>query len=253
MRISNKKLKQLCNAKTVSPCEEAKVYETIQKAKSAYYASEAESPLSRWEFIFQQGKFIKKQWWLLQALLLLGLWLILKYSESSYHIQRSIALLAPLFVVLIIPEIWKNRTADAMEVECTTRFSLRQVYSARMILFGIVDLFLLTAFFIASSALGKLTVQELVIQFFIPFNVTGCICFRTLYSKRVGSEAYSLLLCFLWIALWSQVVLNETIYQTVSVPVWAALLALSAGYSGYWIYRGQKQDSRMWEVKPQWN
>lgn len=253
MRISNKKLKQLCIEKTISPCEETRINEAIGKAKKAYYASEAENSLSQWEFVFQQAKFIKKQWWLLQALVLLGLWAILKYDNSGYLIQRSIALFSPLFVVLIIPEIWKNRTADAMEVECTTQFSLRQVYSARMILFGIVDLLMLTVFFIASSSLGKLTVGELVIQFFIPFNITACICFRTLYSKTISSEVLALFLCVVWIALWAQIVLNETIYQTVSVPAWVALLMLSVAYLAYWIQRGQKQDSRMWEVKPLWN
>lgn len=65
MRISNKKLKQLCIEKTISPCEETRINEAIGKAKKAYYASEAENSLSQWEFVFQQAKFIKKQWWLL--------------------------------------------------------------------------------------------------------------------------------------------------------------------------------------------
>lgn len=252
MNLTDKELKQLCMDEASIPCDEEKINKAIRVSKAAYYASEAESSLSQTEFIFQQAKFIKKQWWLLQALILLGLWLILKFSESGWYIQRSIGLFSPLFVVMIIPEIWKNRSAESMEIECTTCFSLRQVYAARLILFGIVDLLLLTMFFVATSALGKLSVWELVIQFFVPFNVTGCICFSTLYNKKWGSEAFALMLSGLWIALWAWVVLDEQIYMTISVPAWAALLTLSAVYMGYWILRGQR-DTQMWEVKPQWN
>ena len=251
MRISDRNLKQLCREKTALSCEEAAIAKTVRAAKCAYYQSEAEAPLFRWEFVFQQAKFIRKYWWLLQALVLLGLWAILKYSESGSLVQRSIALFSPLFVVLILPELWKNRSADAMEVECCTRFGLRQIYAARMLLFGIVDLAMLTVFFLASSSLGRLTAAELVIQFFLPFNVTACICFRTLYSRAINSEALALLLCVVWSVLWAQIVYNQTIYQAVTTPVWAALLTLSAGYLVRCIHKGQRV--QIYEVKPLWN
>lgn len=252
MNLTDKEFKQLCMDEASIPCNEEKISKTIQASKTAFYAAQEESSLSQTEFIFQQAKFIKKQWWLLQALTLLGLWLILKFSNSDWSIQRSIGLLSPLFVVMIIPEIWKNRSAESMEIECTTCFSLRQVYAARLILFGIVDLVLLTVFFASATPLGKLSVWELVVQFFVPFNVTGCICFSTLYNKKWGSEAFALMLSGIWIALWAWIVLDEKIYMTISVPAWAALLVLSGACMGYWILRGQR-GTQMWEVKPQWN
>lgn len=65
--------------------------------------------------------------------------------------------LAPLFVVLVLPELWKNRSSGALEIECTAYYSLRQIYAARMVLFGLVDLALLTLFFSAALLAGQAT------------------------------------------------------------------------------------------------
>lgn len=253
MSFSTRKLQRICMDRTAISPDSTKMEQVLSGAKAAYYAWEENSTLSRGEFILQQVKFIKKRWWILQALVLVGLWAILKYGDSTYSVQRSIGLFAPLFALLILPEIWKNRTADAMEVEYTARFSLRQIYAARMTLFGIADLLMLTVFFAAASSLGRITAGELVIQFLVPFNITACICFRTLYSKHIGSEVLAMVLCVVWIALWERIVLQENLYQTISVPVWVGLLVASATYLAYWIQRGQSRTSQMWEVKPQWN
>ncbi|MDE6312618.1 MAG: hypothetical protein K2M46_03200 [Lachnospiraceae bacterium] len=253
MILSNRDIKNYFENKIQVFCNETSMQEAVLKSKKAYYEAESAKSLSKTEFLYQQSKYIKKRWWLIQGLLLTVLWLFLNYLESSYYIQRSIGIAAPLFVLLIIPEIWKNKNADAMEVECTTLYSIRQIYAARMILFALVDLVLLSVFFAASSYTAKITIWELAIQFFVPFNVACSICFGTLYSKKVKSPILTLLSCFIWIAVWEQIVLNEIIYKLLSVPFWIAMLVLSFLYLGYSIGKGQKQCMETWEVKTLWN
>ncbi|MDM8211473.1 RNA polymerase sigma factor [Mediterraneibacter glycyrrhizinilyticus] len=45
-----------------------------------------------------------------------------------------------LFAILIIPELWKNRANCCMEIEGSTYYALRQIYSARILLFGLADI-----------------------------------------------------------------------------------------------------------------
>ncbi|KAI4450280.1 hypothetical protein C823_004813 [Eubacterium plexicaudatum ASF492] len=139
MMLSDRDMKNFLERKIQIPCNESNMQEAILKSKKAYYKTEEEKFLSKAEFLYQQSRYIKKRWWLIQGLLL-------KYLGSNCYIQRSIGIAAPLFVLLIIPEMWKNRNANAMEVECTTLYSIRQVYAARMILFAFVDLVLLSLF-----------------------------------------------------------------------------------------------------------
>lgn len=239
--------------KQTIPCKEEKIVKTIEASKAAFYESEAEGRLSWLEFLMQQSRYLKKRWWALQGGLL-GFVLFLMYaSESDYYIQRSLGVAAPLFVVLILPELWKNRSCGAMEVECTTFFSLRQIYAARMALFAGVDLVLLSLFFCGASFVVRITFWEMLVQFVLPLNVACCICFRCLYSKKNGSEAFSLLLCAVGTGLWMQVLLHDAVYNAVSVPMWCLMLVLSFGYLAYCILHGSREWEQTWEVKAVWN
>ena len=226
---------------------------TIAVSKSAFLAGESERTVSHAEFLYQQSRYIKKHWWLTQAVLLFLVCLLLHQTEGDLHIRRSLGIAAPLFVILILPELWKNRTYDAMEVEGTTFYTLRQVYAARLTLFAGVDLLLLTAFFIGASFFARVTVMELLIQFLLPFNVACGICFQTLYGGRNNSEAFSILLCSVWTGLWTLVVLNDAVYNAISVPVWMFLLTISFVFMGFSLRKGQKTINRTWEVQPSWN
>lgn len=235
------------------PCDEFKIQKTIEVSKAAFVAGEAECTMSNMEFLYQQSKYIKKHWWLIQALLLFAVCVLLHLSESDFYVRRSLGVAAPLFVILILPELWKNRSCDAMEVEGTTFYTLRQVYAARLTLFAGVDLLLLTAFFFGASFFAQLTVWELLIQFVLPFNVACCICFQSLYGGRNNSEVFSILLCSIWTGLWVLVISNDAVYNAISVPVWIGLLIASFAYLGYSIHKGQKTIYKTWEAKPSWN
>ena len=126
--------------------------------------------LSRAEFLYQQSQYIRKRWWILQGGLLVLLWILLAVSESGVVVQKSMGVAAPLFAVLLLPELWKNRNAQATEIEGTAFYSLRQIYAARIFLFAMADFLLLFAFFAATVLLHLLrhTVQ--------PENVFRDIC-----------------------------------------------------------------------------
>lgn len=51
-----------------------------------------------------------------------------------------------VFIVMIIPEFWRNKESNSCQIEVTCLFSLRQIYSARIFLIGIVDIVMLTIF-----------------------------------------------------------------------------------------------------------
>lgn len=233
-------------------CDESKIQKTIAVSKEAFLSEESEQTVSHIEFLYQQCKFIKKRWWLMQGLLLAFVCFLINNSETDFTVRRILGLTGPLFVILIYPEIWKNRSYDALEIECTTFYTLRSIYAARLTLFAWVDMALLSAFYAVATLLSRMTLWEMLTQFMLPFNVTCCICFRTLYSKRINSQALSLLLCVLWAGAWSVLVLNDAVFRAISVPTWVSLLAASVFFMGYTLYRGQRVWQNIMEVKPLW-
>lgn len=253
MRESDKRIKDFYKKQSECVIDEAMISRAVELSKTAFYEAEGESRLSRLEFLYQQSQYIRKYLWVLQGAVLFMLWWILKHLGSSLFIaHRSMGVAAPLFVVLLVPELWKNRSYTAMEVEGTTYYNLRQIYAARMMVFGLVDLVLLSVFLAAASFTARMGIWEFTIQFFIPFNVSCCICFGTLYSKIENSETFAVGWCVLWIFLWVQVVLSEKIYNAISAPVWAVILAASIFYLVYSIARGQKNLDKVWEASL-WN
>ena len=188
----------------------------------------------------------------MQGLLLAFVCFLLCYMETDYLIRRSLGLAGPLFVILILPELWKNRNFDAMEVECTTFYTLRSIYAARLTIFAVVDLLLLSAFFATASVVARISLWEILIQFVLPFNVTCCICFRTLYAKRIRSEALAMLLCILWTGVWAMLIMNNAVYSVISVPMWIVALAASALGMCYTLCQGKEKWQQTLEVKPLW-
>lgn len=228
--------------------QEIKIRETICRSQDIFFESEQEMTLSYHQFLWTQLKIIHKKWWLLQLLLLLALWFIMANIHEDWYIQRSMGIIAPLFVILIIPELWKNRSCQCLEIEAASYYSLRQIYAARLLLFGIADTLLLTIFCQAASQGLQLELSKLMIQFLFPLSITACICFGTLCSKYPLSEATAITLCIIWSAMWLLIILNENIYESITLPIWSALLGLALIYLAIAVYRILKNCNNYWEV-----
>lgn len=241
-------LRRYQRAAEVRP-EEAELRRAVQRAQNALYRAEERRRLSYREFLWTQLRAIQKRWWLLQFLLLCGLGAALPYAHyRACFFQRGLGVAASLFVILLIPELWKNRSCQCMEVEGAAYYSLRQVYAARMVLFGGVDLLLLTAFCGAATAGFGFDPVNLMIQFLLPVLVTACVCFGTLCSKYSFHETTAVALCLLWSALWSVVVLNEKVYAAISLPVWMGSVAAALMILCVTVCRAVRNCNQIWEV-----
>ena len=162
------------------------------------------------------------------AAVLAGLWMLLPLAESEAYICRTLGIGGTLFMILMIPELWKNRSNQCMEVETAAYYDLRRVYAARMLLFGGADVLLITAFGSAAVISLQISLEDLLIQFLFPVTVTACICFGALGSRHLLSEASAVGMCILWSAVWWCILMNERVYALLTVPVWGTLLAGAA-------------------------
>lgn len=233
--------------------EDDRLQETIRVSKAALYQSEMETPLSGMEFLICQAGYIRKRWWLAQAFVLLALWLFLFAGGIPARLQRCVGVVAPLFIILVMPELWKSRNYGCMEIEAASRFSIKKVYAARMLWLLTVDVLLLSLFFAASVLTTRVTLWEMIVQFLLPMNVTCSICFQGLCSSRTDSGYYALGMSLLWTGVWTLIVLQEKVYETVTAPVWAIAVLLSVLLCGCSIYRVWKKCGNYLEVNPIWN
>ena len=222
--------------RTIKACQKIMREQSMQKqsVRASYF-----------EFLYEQSGFIQKRWWLLQGGVLLGMWFWLhSYMTDWTDMMRLMGIAATLFVVLIIPEIWKNKKNGAIEVEQASYYTLHQICAARMLLFAAVDFLIVMVFLGAAYRTTTLSLTDLVTNFLLPVNVSCCICFRTLYSKWEKSEYVAVLLCLVWVAVWMMIVANEAIYQKIAAPVWISLLLLTFAYFVFCIQKSLVFDEK---------
>lgn len=203
---------------------------------------------SYFEFLYEQSRLIKKRWWVLQGGVLLYLWLWLSNNATDMkETMRLMGIFATMFVILIVPEIWKNRRYGAIEVEQASYYTLRQICAARVLLFAAVDFAIITLFLAVTYQTTALTLNNLVVNFLLPVNVACCICFRVLYSRWERSEYVAVLLCLVWVAIWTMLVANDAIYQRIASPVWKAMLFLTFAYAVYCVRKSLTFDEKILE------
>src|SRR5699024_688707 len=105
--------------------EEEEIRETVKRSREAVVAGEEARKPSYMEFIFQQSRFIREIWSLLQLIVVAALYVCLCSAGSEYTMQRAMGAAAPLLVIMIVPELWKNRGSMSMEIEGSAYYSLR--------------------------------------------------------------------------------------------------------------------------------
>ena len=101
------------------------VLQTIKNCKKTFVQAE-DYPLSYMEFLYDQMQFIQKRWWILQGCLLAVLWIFLNDAADIYEMQRLMGAGACLFAIFLVPEIWKNRRNQAMEIEGAAYYAWRE-------------------------------------------------------------------------------------------------------------------------------
>lgn len=243
----DKKIKEYKESIKMIPNDQ-KIKDTVIKSIDAFCSVQQQKMLTYCEFLWTQLKLIQKRWWFFQLLLLIVLWFMLPSMKGEQFMPKTLGIIASLFVILIIPELWKNKTNKSMEIECTSYYSLRQIYAARMLLFGIVDIVLISLFCVLSSLVWKIVFSQLLVQFILPMVVTSCICFGILCSKYSFSETIAVMMCVLWSAIWLLVVLNENVYAAITFPLWIVFLVIAFAFLVFTIHRTIYNCNNYWEV-----
>lgn len=244
--------------KRMPPCEypraqEQKIQETIASSKRAFYEHMEEENMSPLDFLAVQLQLMGKRIWLLQIIIFVLLWLSL-YLQTGEHLSYGgFSVWVPLLGMTLIPELWKNLKNRAVEIENTTYFGLKKIYTARILLMGMGELLLVSAFFICAAVTVRASLFEVMINFLLPFNVTCCICFAVLCSMKINSELLAAGLCVLWSLLWYRVVVAEKLYRTIAPSIWLGLVVVSLGFMIYMIGRSVKTAAHYCEGEWLWN
>jgi hypothetical protein len=239
--------------KNVPEIREGSLEETVRKSRGVFYRAEEGKKLSYGEFLLSQLPRIQKRWWIFQGGLLGMVCIFLALNIGNAGMRKGMGVSGVLFVVLFVPELWKNENSYSLEIEGTSYYSLREIYAARMLLFGGVDLFLISVFLIVVRTAFQVPLMELAIQFLLPLTVTAGICFGMFASPKKTGEGAAITACLFWSAIWILVLLNQKVYEALILPAWSVILTLSVVFLFWSVVRTLHNAEHYWEEIKLWN
>ena len=218
------------------PSNEA-IDKLVFKAKEFINSEENENRIGFIEFIALQIKIMKKELLFAQMLLLFfaGYWLSI--SKEIVYMQRGLSVLAALFVIFIIPELWKNIENKSMEIEKSSLFDLRRVYAAKLIAFGLIDTGILTVFCVYAVEIQKILVVDLLGQFVFPIMISSIICMMAFSRKRYLNQFVTMIICLAANMGWMLIILNDNLYLKITPIVWILIFIMCALLLFYFIQK----------------
>ena len=220
MKISEKgKIEEILYAyaeKNETAVDEEKIRETVQKVQGSVFLQVKRRGRLLYGIHFPAEQIYKKDMVAASAYRsCCTLCMPVHVPEANIRCSAPWERQAPLLVIMIVPELWKNRGSMSMEIEGSAYYSLRQVYSARLTVFAFADGILLTLFSVFAFATTRIEAEEMMVQFMLPMIVTCCICLRMLCSRFVSSEYMAVFLSLLWTGFWLVVVIDRGIYDKI--------------------------------------
>lgn len=231
MKRNEGKIREALGPFSVPACDPEKMRRTVRLAKAAYRERQVSVRIGFWEFLSMQLRFIGKWVWLAQAALLLPVLAAAGRPPAGNSLLLFFASAAPLVAFLGFPEILKSYSHGMAEIEACTRFSMRKLMGARMLILGLADLCCLTVILAASAAHSGLPFLQMILYLFVPFNCSCCGCLTVLdHVKSRQGGYFCAVVCILCIAFFSRLSLIREYYEAAATGVWAVLFFCSLAY-----------------------
>lgn len=194
------------------------------KKKRAFLHKMPRQELRIGTLLLSQAAYIRK--WVWGVSLLLSLVLVLLAGYVGMDMVWVLSALMPFAALLIIMEFARSSAYGMAELEMTSRFSLRTILLARMVMLGAVQLF---GLLLASPFLGTLLLRNGV-YLLVPYLLTamlGLMVVRRLSGKEGMYACGSISACVCVICPMSGQ-LVPAMYESENVALWvlAAVLLL---------------------------
>lgn len=225
------------------------ISQIVKKAGNVLYEQAEKNMLSYHQFLNIQLKQIQKRWWVLQAFLLIMICFWIHSDRDGYYVNRSLGIAGAMFIIFLVPELWKNEKNKCLEIEMSSYFSIRQIYAARICILGIVDIFMITVFGVVVHFACDQPVYSIVFRFLLPMVVTASICFKTLDGKNALNSGCAIIMCFIWVGIWWGITSIGGIYDAVIYPIWAVVLMAAIIYLIITIKQFFDNCNKYWEVR----
>lgn len=145
------------------------------------------------------------------------------YWKVPLHYPLTVLMvMIPLIVLVGVREVSKSNLYDMWEIEQSSRCQLVKITACRMLIVGLVDLFLVTGTLTVTSFYYQQSFIEVILYGMVPFNIS-CTCYLfTIMRNEKGQISYHLFVCMICITVIFSIILKqEVLFETSMIWGWS--------------------------------
>ena len=122
----------------------------------------------------------------------------------------------------------KPNLLQMWEIEQSSRTTLVKIVAGRMLIIGVINLFLITVILISMAYIYQKSMTEMVLYGLIPFNIS-CTCYLFICAKsRTNDSLYHLIACMIFLSGTFSLVLHQRfIFEASMFWGWIGFYVLS--------------------------
>lgn len=206
--------------------------------------------------LLSQLQYLPLFFWIVQVILaaiaivlvsLSGYWKV-----PLYYPLTVLMVMIPLIVLVGVREVSKSNLYDMWEIEQSSRCQLVKITACRMLIVGLVDLFLVTGILTVTSFYYQQSFIEVILYGMVPFNIS-CTCYLfTIMRNEKGQISYHLFVCMICIAVIFSIILKqEVLFETSMIWGWAVFYFFSLVLLGKTVWDYLEHEKKIGELA--WN
>lgn len=211
---------------------------------------------SLWNMLLNQLQYLPLSFWVVQTTLvamtimlvcLLGYWQVPFYYPSTI-----LSITIPLLVLLGVREISKSNIYDMWEIEQSSRSQLVKIIACRMLIIGLLDMFIVTVILIGMSCYYQQSIIGMILYGMVPFNISCISYLFTIIKNEKGQISYHLIACMICLMVaFSFVLKQKFLFEASMLWGWGTFYLLSVILLGKAVQKYLKHEKMIGELE--WN
>lgn len=226
MKDKDKFFKKKLDSYTVAPADELNIKKTILTGKQSLLQNPVQE-LYWYKRIFNQFKYISPLLWVVQLLAFgLCMFMIGRINRDTdiTPVLSSISFIVAFIGVVGFPELCKSFSHQMWELEQSCKYNLRQIAAIKLSIIGMIDLLMVLIVSVMTSVQTAMPVWEMALYLFVPFNLVCIVSFFVISLTRNKSSVFPVFFAGFGVAYIMLLCVNRfSLYQSVSIPIWAIL------------------------------
>lgn len=160
-------------------------------------------------FLAAQIRFIGWKVWAVQGIFLLAVCTVLTSIYGNYFFERPHTMAKVLFCLSVIvcmtaiPFIYRSVRYQMQEIEAAAYFSSVKLLTAKLMVIGIGDIFILTGIFITTIIKTSLQAGSATLYLCLPFLIVSSICLfllghftpKNFFAGSIGFCSFLIIVC----------------------------------------------------------